>query len=172
MRLVLANSPVADDFQSFWHTPIHFQIGAFRIGGELGHFVVNDVLMTIFFFVVGLEIKRELVAGELRDPCKASLPVVAALGGMLVPAAIYMVLQWHQPGFRGWGIPMATDIAFVVGAMAILGPRVPFGLKIMVLSLAIADDIGAVIVIAIFYSTGLNWLRSAWPRWALVSSTA
>ena len=158
IALVLANSPVADDFQSFWHTPIHFQIGAFRIGGELGHFVVNDVLMTIFFFVVGLEIKRELVAGELRDPRKASLPVVAALGGMLVPAAIYMVLQWHQPGFRGWGIPMATDIAFVVGAMAILGPRVPFGLKIMVLSLAIADDIGAVIVIAIFYSTGLNWL--------------
>ena len=88
---------------------------------------------------------------------------------MLVPAAIYMVLQWHQPGFRGWGIPMATDIAFVVGAMAILGPRVPFGLKIMVLSLAIADDIGAVIVIAIFYSTGLNGLRSAWLCWAFVS---
>jgi NhaA family Na+:H+ antiporter len=158
IALVMANSPVAGDYHAFGHKPIHLEIDAFRIGGELGHFVVNDVLMTVFFFVVGLEIKRELVTGELRDPRKASLPIVAALGGMLVPAAIYMALQWGQPGFRGWGIPMATDIAFVVGAMAILGSRVPFGLKIMILSLAIADDIGAVIVIAIFYSTGLNWL--------------
>jgi Na+:H+ antiporter, NhaA family len=157
LALVLANSSFADDLHAFWHTPIRLQIGTFLIGGELGHFVVNDVLMTIFFFVVGLEIKRELVAGELRDPRKAALPVIAALGGMVVPAGIFVALQAGQPGFRGWGIPMATDIAFVVGAMAILGPRVPFGLKIMILSLAIADDIGAVVVIAIFYSTGLNW---------------
>jgi NhaA family Na+:H+ antiporter len=114
--------------------------------------------MAIFFFVVGLEIKRELVAGELRDPRKAALPVAAALGGMIVPALIYFLLQRGQPGERGWGIPMATDIAFVVGVMALLGPRVPFGLKIMLLSLAIADDIGAVVVIAVFYSTGLSWL--------------
>jgi Na+:H+ antiporter, NhaA family len=152
----LANSPFANAFHAFWETPVHLHVGTFRIGGEFGHFVINDVLMTIFFFVVGLEIKRELVAGELRDPRKAALPVIAALGGMVVPAAIYMALQAGQPGFRGWGIPMATDIAFVVGAMAILGPRVPFGLKIMILSLAIADDIGAVIVIALFYSSGLN----------------
>jgi Na+:H+ antiporter, NhaA family len=116
--------------------------------------------MTIFFFVVGLEIKRELVAGELRDPRKAALPVAAALGGMLVPAGIYMALMANQfgaPPFRGWGVPMATDIAFVVGIMAVLGNRVPIGLKIMLLSLAIADDIGAVVVIAIFYSSGLSW---------------
>src|SRR5205085_4508009 len=105
------------------------------------------------------EIKRELVAGELRDRRKAALPVVAALGGMVAPAGIYLALRWGEPGARGWGVPMATDIAFVVGVMALLGPRVPFGLKIMLLSLAIADDIGAVVVIAAFYSTGLNgWM--------------
>src|SRR5262245_9518577 len=156
IALALANSPAADAYHKFWHTPVHLEIGGFKLGGELGHFFINDVLMTIFFFVVGLEIKRELVAGELRDPRKAALPVAAALGGMLVPAGIYMALQAGQPGFRGWGVPMATDIAFVVGVMAVLGPRVPFGLKIMLLSLAIADDIGAVIVIAAFYSGGLN----------------
>ncbi|MCI0702121.1 MAG: Na+/H+ antiporter NhaA [Planctomycetia bacterium] len=158
VALVLANSAAADAYHKFWHTPVQVEIGAFKLGGELGHFFVNDVLMTIFFFVVGLEIKRELVAGELRDPRKAALPVMAALGGMLVPAGIYMALQTGQPGFRGWGVPMATDIAFVVGIMAVLGKRVPFGLKIMLLSLAIADDIGAVIVIAAFYSSGLNVL--------------
>ena len=159
LALVLANSAAADAYHKFWHTPVHIEIGAFKLGGELGHFVVNDVLMTIFFFVVGLEIKRELVAGELRDARKAALPVAAALGGMIVPALIYMALQAKHlgtPPFRGWGVPMATDIAFVVGIMALLGKRVPFGLKITLLSLAIADDIGAVIVIAAFYSTGLN----------------
>jgi Na+:H+ antiporter, NhaA family len=157
VALVFANSPAANAYHRFWHTPVGIEIGNFRLVGELGHFVVNDVLMTIFFFVVGLEIKRELVAGELRDPRKAALPVIAAIGGMLVPAAIFLALQYGKPGDRGWGIPMATDIAFVVGIMALLGPRVPFGLKIMILSLAIADDIGAVIVIAIFYSTGISW---------------
>lgn len=160
LALALANSSAAGAYHKFWHTPVHLEIGDFKLGGELGHFVVNDVLMTIFFFVVGLEIKRELVAGELRDARKAALPIAAALGGMLVPAAIYMALQSHhigEPPFRGWGVPMATDIAFVVGIMAVLGKRVPFGLKIMLLSLAIADDIGAVIVIAAFYGTGLNW---------------
>jgi NhaA family Na+:H+ antiporter len=160
VALVLANSAAANGYHKFWHTPVHLEVGAFKIGGELGHFFVNDVLMTLFFFVVGLEIKRELVAGELRDARKAALPVAAALGGMLVPAGIYMALQaneFGQSAFRGWGVPMATDIAFVVGVMTVLGKRVPLGLKIMLLSLAIADDIGAVIVIAIFYSTGLNW---------------
>jgi NhaA family Na+:H+ antiporter len=157
---VLANTPAAGIYHDFWHTPVYLEIGTFKLGGELGHFVINDVLMTIFFFVVGLEIKRELVAGELRDPRKAALPVVAAMGGMIVPAGIYMALMVQhvgEPPFRGWGVPMATDIAFVVGIMAVLGKRVPFGLKIMLLSLAIADDIGAVIVIAVFYSGGLNW---------------
>jgi NhaA family Na+:H+ antiporter len=155
--LVLANTPAAGPFQHFWHTHVGLAIGPFVLGGELGHFVVNDVLMTVFFFVVGLEIKRELVDGELREWRKAALPVIAAGGGMIVPAVIYMALRWGEPDFRGWGVPMATDIAFVVGVMALLGRRVPFGLKIMLLSLAIADDIGAVLVIAIFYSSELNW---------------
>jgi NhaA family Na+:H+ antiporter len=158
VALVLANSAAAKWWADLWHTHVALEIGTFKLGGDLGHFVVNDVLMTVFFFVVGLEIKRELVAGELRDPRKAALPVAAALGGMVVPALIYFLLQRGQPGERGWGVPMATDIAFVVGVMALLGPRVPFGLKIMLLSLAIADDIGAVVVIAVFYSTGLSWL--------------
>jgi NhaA family Na+:H+ antiporter len=155
---------LAKDYENFWHTHVGIEIGGFKLGGELGHFFVNDVLMTIFFFVVGLEIKRELVAGELRDPRKAALPVAAALGGMLAPAAIYaavMASRGDGAGMRGWGIPMATDIAFVVGVMALLGKRVPFGLKIMLLSLAIADDIGAVIVIAIFYSGGVDFVMLA-----------
>jgi len=157
LALTLANSSVAEAIHKLWHTQVSIQIGGVHIGGELGHFIINDVLMTVFFFVVGLEIKREIVAGELRDPRKAALPVVAALGGMLVPAGIYYALQAGQPGERGWGIPMATDIAFVVGIMALLGPRVPLGLKIMLLSLAIADDIGAVVVIAVFYAGDLHY---------------
>ncbi|HXD85045.1 MAG TPA: Na+/H+ antiporter NhaA [Urbifossiella sp.] len=154
--LAIANSPAGEAFERMWHTPVAFRIGNFAIGGTLGHFVINDVLMTVFFFVVGLEIKRELVAGELRDPRKAALPVIAALGGMIVPAAIYLALRHGQPGERGWGIPMATDIAFVVGILTLLGNRVPPGLKIMLLTLAIADDIGAIVVIAVFYNAGLD----------------
>ena len=118
LALVLANSPLAAWYHGFWHTPVVLQIGTLTLRGDLLHLVVNDGLMTIFFFVVGLEIKRELVAGELSEPRKAALPVFAALGGMLVPAGFYMALQAGQPGFRGWGIPMATDIAFVVGVLA------------------------------------------------------
>jgi len=154
--LVLANSPAADAYHQFWHTHVAVEVGGFALGGELGHFFVNDVLMTVFFFVVGLEIKRELATGELREPRKAALPVIAALGGMLVPAGVYLALMSGRPGERGWGIPMATDIAFVVGVLALLGPRVPLGLKILLLSLAIADDIGAVVVIAAFYNMGLD----------------
>jgi NhaA family Na+:H+ antiporter len=156
VALALANSPAAGWWAKLWHTHVAIEIGGFSLGGELGHFLVNDVLMTVFFFVVGLEIKRELVAGELREPRKAALPVIAALGGMLAPAGIYLALMAGKPGERGWGIPMATDIAFVVGVMALLGRRVPPGLKVMLLSLAIADDIGAVVVIAAFYNAGLD----------------
>jgi NhaA family Na+:H+ antiporter len=162
--LVLANSPWAGVFLDFWKIPFRVGLGPWeRVGlGPWGldwsllHWI-NDGLMTIFFFVVGLEIKRELVAGELREARKAALPVAAALGGMVAPAVIYAVLLRGQPGSAGWGIPMATDIAFVVGFLALLGPRVPLGLKILLLSLAIADDIGAVLVIAVFYSTGVSW---------------
>ena len=116
--------------------------------------------MVIFFFVIGLEVKRELVHGELRGLRRAALPLMGAIGGMVVPAGIYLLLQKGQPGARGWGIPMATDIAFVVGCMAVLGPRIPHALRVMLLSLAIADDIGAILVIAVGYAHGLSlvWL--------------
>jgi Na+:H+ antiporter, NhaA family len=155
VALALANSPWAQGFADVWQTRLTVAIGAFELSKPLLLWV-NDGLMTVFFFVVGLEIKREIVTGELRDPKKAALPVMAALGGMVAPAAIYLLLQNGQPGEPGWGIPMATDIAFVVGFLALLGPRVPIGLKILLLSLAIADDIGAVLVIAIFYSSSIS----------------
>lgn len=157
VALVLANSPWADGYDGFWQTRFTIAVGSFELSKPLLLWI-NDGLMTIFFFVVGLEIKRELVAGELRDPRKAALPVMAALGGMVAPAAIYLGLQYGQPGELGWGIPMATDIAFVVGFLALLGPRVPLGLKILLLSLAIADDIGAVLVIAVFYSSNISFV--------------
>ena len=113
--------------------------------------------MTLFFFIVGLEIKREMVHGELRDARNALLPVFAALGGVVVPAAIYLALQWGEPGQRGWAIPMATDIAFVVGLLALFGKRVPFGLKILLLSLAIVDDLVAVLIIAVMFTERLAW---------------
>jgi NhaA family Na+:H+ antiporter len=120
------------------------------------HHWINDGLMAIFFFTVGLEIKRELLVGELSSIQKASLPIAGALGGMIVPAILYTIFNTGGEGARGWGIPMATDIAFVVGIMALLGPRVPITLKIFVLALAIADDIGAVLVIAIFYTAEIS----------------
>jgi NhaA family Na+:H+ antiporter len=123
---------------------------------------INDGLMVIFFFVVGLEVKRELILGELRELRVAALPIVAALGGMVAPAALYLAFQWGEAGERGWGIPMATDIAFVVGCMAMLGPRVPRSLRILLLSLAIADDVGAILVIAIGYATELSLTALAW----------
>lgn len=155
VALSLANSPWSDAFAEFWQTKLAFVVGSFELRKPLILWI-NDGLMTIFFFVVGLEIKREIVIGELRDPKKAALPIMAALGGMIAPAVIYWALQHGRPGEAGWGIPMATDIAFVVGFLALLGPRVPFGLKILLLSLAIADDIGAVLVIAAFYSTDIS----------------
>lgn len=149
--VVLANSSMAEGFLGFWKTKVGFQIGGFEMNHSLKHWI-NDGLMAIFFFVIGLEVKREIVLGELRDPARAALPVVAALGGMIVPAGIYLLLQAGEPGARGWGIPMATDIAFVVGCLALLGPRVPGSLRILLLSLAIADDIGAILVIAVGYT--------------------
>ena len=153
--LLLANMPFAADFEKLWQAPLSIGIGTFMLQKPL-LFWVNDGLMTLFFFVVGLEIKREIVAGELADPRKALLPVVAALGGMIVPAALYALCLGGREGRQGWGVPMATDIAFVVGFLTLLGPRVPTGLKVLLLTLAIADDIGAVLVIAVAYSSDLN----------------
>jgi NhaA family Na+:H+ antiporter len=149
--LVIANSPFADSYRAFWDAPVILQIGSSSLAHSVKEWV-NDGLMVLFFFVVGLEVKREAVLGELRDVRRAALPIVAALGGMIAPAAIYFALQHGQPGQRGWGIPMATDIAFVVGCMALLGPRVPHGLRVLLLTLAIADDIGSILVIAIGYT--------------------
>jgi Na+:H+ antiporter, NhaA family len=155
VALGMANSPAAAGFLAFWETEIGIHIGDIHISHSLRHWI-NDGLMVLFFFVIGLEVKREVVLGELRDVRRATLPIAAALGGMVVPAGVYLLLQGGTPAARGWGVPMATDIAFVVGCMSVLGSRVPHGLRIMLLSLAIADDIGAILVIAVGYSTGLN----------------
>jgi Na+:H+ antiporter, NhaA family len=153
--LVLANSPWSAAYAGLWQTPAGVTAGGFGLHKPLLLWV-NDGLMTLFFFVVGLEIKRELVCGELSEPRKALLPVVAALGGMVAPAGVYLLFRWGTPEAVGWGVPMATDIAFVVGFLALLGPRVPHGLKVLLLSLAIADDIGATLVIALAYSADLS----------------
>ncbi|WP_436792579.1 Na+/H+ antiporter NhaA [Actinospongicola halichondriae] len=161
--LIWANSPFADSYDTFWHTKLTLiSFNDFALTEDLGHWV-NDGLMAIFFFVVGLEIKSELVAGELRDPRKAAVPVIAALGGMIVPAGLFMVVNLGGDGFDGWGIPMATDIAFALGVLALLGPKIPSSLKVFLLTLAIADDIGAIAVIAIFYTSDLSlgWLAIA-----------
>lgn len=157
IALAFANSPWAEIYLKFWKTPIAISFGGATLSHSLAHWI-NDGLMTIFFFVVGLEIKRELVAGELKEPKAAILPLMGALGGMIVPAAIYlMAIRGHQ-GSSGWGIPMATDIAFVVGFLSLFGKRVPHGLKIFILSLAIVDDLGAILVIAVAYSTDVSLL--------------
>src|SRR5262249_42798364 len=153
--LVLANSPLSEAYRHLWETEVGFQVGRLQVSHTLHHWI-NDGLMALFFFVVGLEVKRELVLGELRDPQRAALPVVAAIGGMVVPAAIYLALRPGTQSQRGWCIPMATDIAFVVGCMAVLGSRVPHGLRVMILTLAIADDIGSILVIAFGYSMGIH----------------
>lgn len=161
--LILANSPFGESIASFWEEELTLlAFGDFELTETLSHWV-NDGLMAIFFFVVGLEIKRELVTGDLRDPRRAALPAVAAVGGMVVPAALFLAFNVGGDGSRGWGIPMATDIAFAVGVMALLGNRVPSPLKVFLLTLAIVDDIGAIAVIAIFYSGGLSfgWLAIA-----------
>lgn len=152
LALVLANSPWAESFAAVWKTRVGLAVGGFELYKPLILWI-NDGLMAVFFFVVGLEIKREIVFGELGDPRKAALPVAAAIGGMIVPALVYLAVQGGGPGRSGWGVPMATDIAFVVGFLALLGPRVPLGLKILLLTLAIVDDIGAILVIALAYSS-------------------
>ncbi len=155
VALVWANSPWAASYRSFWRTTIGLQIGPYRFQEDLGHWV-NDALMAVFFFVVGLEIKREAVSGELRDRRAIALPALAAFGGMVVPAVIYLAFNAGGDGSAGWGIPMATDIAFALGVVALLGRRVPAPLKIFLLTLAIVDDIGAITVIAVFYSDALQ----------------
>lgn len=157
IALAWANSPFAVSYHHLWHTYIKIDFGGYLLNYSLHHWI-NDGLMVIFFFVVGLEIKRELLVGELSSAKKAALPVAGALGGMILPAIIYFLFNAGKEGSAGWGIPMATDIAFVVGIMALLGPKFPFALKIFILALAIVDDIGAVLVIAIFYTADISFI--------------
>jgi Na+:H+ antiporter, NhaA family len=158
IAIVWANSPWGDTYTDVWHTPLRIELGGVL---HLDHLSlqnwVNDALMTVFFLLVGVEIKREVVHGELRDARAVALPVIAALGGMTVPAAIYGAINAGGPGADGWAVPMATDIAFAVGVVTLAGRRVPLAAKIFLLTLAVADDIGAIIVIAIFYTGALSW---------------
>lgn len=156
LALVLANSVLAEGYAHFVHTPIALSIGGWAIEKTLHHWV-NDGLMVLFFFLVGLELKREILVGELADARQAALPIVAALGGMAVPALIFYLLNPSGDAARGWGIPMATDIAFAIGALVLLADRVPKALVTFLVALAIVDDLGAVVVIALFYTEQLVW---------------
>ena len=151
LALVWANSPFADAYADLWATYVTVGAGSFEISRPLLLWV-NDGLMAIFFFVVGLEIKREVLTGELAEPRKAALAIAAALGGMAVPALLYLGVTSGTPAAGGWGIPMATDIAFALGVLALLGSRAPFALKVFLTAVAIVDDLGAVVVIALFYT--------------------
>jgi Na+:H+ antiporter, NhaA family len=157
--LVWANSAWSETYEQFWTTEIAIEVGPWELVEDLRHWV-NDALMTLFFLVVGLEIKYEMVRGELRDPRKAAVPIAAAFGGMAVPAAIYAVFNATGDGSAGWGIPMATDIAFALGVIAVLGRRIPASARIFMLTLAIVDDLGAITVIAVFYTENVEvvWL--------------
>ena len=154
--LGLSNSPWAPLFEHFWETPIGLQLGSLEFARSLREWI-NDGLMTLFFFLVALELKRELVLGELSNPRMAALSIAGALGGMLVPATLYLMLQSGQPGQHGWGTVMATDTAFVIGCLALLGSRIPKDLRVFMLSLAIIDDLGAILVVAIGYSSHIDW---------------
>lgn len=157
LALIWANSAWGQSYFDLWKTYLKFELGDLVLKESLLHWV-NDGLMVIFFFLVGLEIKREILVGELASLRKATLPLAAAIGGMLVPAAFYVIFNLEGDGTSGWGIPMATDIAFLLGLLTVLGSRVPVSLKVFFTALAIADDLGAVLVIAIFYSGEISWL--------------
>jgi len=165
--IVWANSPWSQSYVDLWSTPLRIELGDLL---HLDHLTlqawVNDALMTVFFLLVGVEIKREAVHGDLRDLRSVALPVAAALGGMVVPALIFAAVTSGHAGSQGWGIPMATDIAFAVGVVSLLGNRVPLAAKVFLLTLAVADDIGAIVVIAVFYTSDLAF---GWLAVALVS---
>jgi len=156
IAMVWANSPLREVYEHFFHTNISLTIGnILHLEHSFLHWI-NDGLMVIFFFVVGLEIKRELMIGELSTPRKAALPIFGAIGGMVIPALVYYFFNTEGIGVSGWGIPMATDIAFAVGIITLLGNRVPFALKVFLLALAIVDDLGAILVIAVFYTESIS----------------
>mgnify|MGYP000285988047 CR=1 FL=1 len=156
VALLWANSPLSEYYFRLWSTPVEVRFGNLVDIDKPLLLWINDGLMAVFFFLVGMEIKRELLVGELSAPRKAALSMAAALGGMVVPALIYVALNWDTPEIRGWGVPMATDIAFALGALALLGTRAPLALKVFLTALAIVDDLGAVLVIALFYTENLK----------------
>ncbi|MBA3026409.1 MAG: Na+/H+ antiporter NhaA [Sulfurimonas sp.] len=160
IALILANTPLADAYMHLFHTKIDFSVGSWSISHSIHHWI-NDGLMAIFFFIVGLEIKREVLVGELSNIKIAILPILAAVGGMLLPALIYLSINSGQEGANGWGIPMATDIAFAISALVLLGKRVSPALVTFLVALAIVDDLGAVVVIAIFYTEQIHFLPLA-----------
>jgi NhaA family Na+:H+ antiporter len=160
VALVLANSQSGDAWEALWATHVGVTVGDQTFEMTLRH-VVNDALMVVFFLVVGLEIKRELVLGELRDPRTAALPMVAAVGGAIVPALIYLAFNAGGPGAAGWGVPMATDIAFALGILALVGRGLPAALRVFLATLAIVDDLIAILVIALFYTSSLDLLGVA-----------
>lgn len=157
LALALSNTAWSAQFLAFWETRAGFRIGDIEFSRSLKHWI-NDGLMTLFFFVIALELKRELVLGELRNPRMAALPLTAALGGMAVPAGLFLLMVGGGPGASGWGTVMSTDTAFIVGCLAVLGSRVPASLRLFLLPLAIFDDIGAILVVAIGYGQALNWI--------------
>ena len=157
VALALANSPYRALFSQVWELPFTIGIGTALLEKPLLLWI-NDGLMAIFFFVIGLEIKREILVGELSSPRQALLPIMAAIGGMVIPAAAFLFVNFDTPHRSGWGIPMATDIAFAIGLLGLLGNRVPFSAKIFLTTLAIVDDLGAVLVIAVFYTSEISWL--------------
>lgn len=157
LALILANSPFSQIYLDFFHIKVDFNIGSWALSNTIHHWI-NDGLMGIFFFIIGLEIKREITAGELSNLKVAILPIIAAIGGMVFPALIYLYFNAGGEGANGWGIPMATDIAFAISALVLLGKRVPTALVTFLVALAIVDDLGAVLVIAIFYTDTINML--------------
>jgi len=156
IAMLWANSPLSEYYFRLWSIPVEVRFGNLVDIDKPLLLWINDGLMAVFFFLVGMEIKRELLVGELRSPRKAALSMAAAVGGMVVPALIYAALNWGTPEIRGWGVPMATDIAFALGALALLGTRAPLALKVFLTALAIVDDLGAVLIIALFYTENLK----------------
>jgi NhaA family Na+:H+ antiporter len=161
IALVVANSPWSENYQHLIHTPLSVGVGDWVLEKSLQHWI-NDGLMALFFFVVGLELKREVLVGELAELRHAALPIVAAIGGMLAPALVFAAFSTDATSLRGWGIPMATDIAFAIGVLVLLGDRIPKALITFLIALAIADDLGAVLVIALFYTEQINGFALSW----------
>ena len=160
LALILANTPLTENYEHFFHTKIDLSVGSWKLSHSLHHWI-NDGLMAVFFFIIGLEIKREILVGELSNIKVAILPIMAAIGGMIFPALIYLGINANEPSAIGWGVPMATDIAFAISVLVLLGKRVSTALVTFLVALAIVDDLGAVLVIAIFYTDQINMLPLA-----------